>query len=101
MAADSPSRSHQLGDGRLHPEGQLIVGNRRFETIVVAHAPEHALVERAEQLQLAALVGRRSARSRDVRHRRGARLEDRTLIGRRQESAVEAVDAAGRNQSRR
>ena len=29
----------QLGDGGLHPEGQLVIGDRRFQAIVMTHRP--------------------------------------------------------------
>ena len=51
--------AHQLGDGRLHPEGQLVVGDRRFQAVVAAHPAQHALVERAQQLELARAGARR------------------------------------------
>ena len=56
-------KAHELGDGRLHAEGQLVVGDRRLEAVVMAHPAEHALVERAQQLELAALAARASAPS--------------------------------------
>src|SRR5262249_34844448 len=58
-----------------------------------------ALVEGADQVELAALVliGRLAAY--DIGHRRIARLEDGALVGGGQEAAVEVVQAARRNES--
>ena len=92
-------RAHQLGHGRLHAVGQLVVGDRRLEGIVMADAPEHALVERAQQLELARLGVRSWLARADVGDRGRAGLEDRPLKRRRQESGAEAIDAAGRNQA--
>ncbi len=39
--------THQLGKGRLHAERQLIVGDRRFEAVVMSHAAKGALIERS------------------------------------------------------
>ena len=58
------AQAHELGDGRLHAEGQLVVGDRRFQAVVAAHPAQHALVERAQQIELRALeLGRRLRRA--------------------------------------
>ena len=60
---------------------------------------EHALVERAQQLELARLIARVMLCRADVGDRSRSRLEDRPLKRRRQKPGVEAIDAAGRNQA--
>lgn len=89
----------QAGDGGLHPVGQLIVGNGGFELIVVAEAVEGRGVEAFEEGELVALEGFGRFDPADVCDRVRARVEDRALIARGEEAAVEVVEAAGRDQA--
>ena len=57
------AQAHELGDRRLHAEGQLVVGDRRFQAVVAAHAAHHSLVERAQQIELRCAEARASAPS--------------------------------------
>ena len=65
----------------------------------MADPAEHALVERAQQLELAHLIARVWLARADVGDRSRSRLEDRPLKRCRQEPGIEAIDAAGRNQA--
>ena len=56
VAGDSPARFISSGTADLHAVGQLVVGDRRLERVVMADAAQHALVERAQQIELARLV---------------------------------------------
>ena len=71
------------GNGRLHAIGELVVGDRRLERIMMADSAEHALVERSHKVELAQLVVWVTVPRADVRNRRPGRLEDRSLKGRR------------------
>ena len=51
--------AHQLGNRGLHLEGQLIVADGGLEAVMVAHPAQHALVEPAQEVELASLQLRR------------------------------------------
>ena len=48
-------KADELGNGGLHAVGELVIGDRRLERVMMADPAEHALVERAQQLELAQL----------------------------------------------
>ena len=93
------AQTHELGDGRLAcgkptrswrspPPG------RRGGPCVPRPPGRACGADRASALKLGCRLSRR-----DVGHRRGRRLEDRSLIRRGQEAAVEAIDAPRRDQT--
>ncbi len=66
---------------------------------MVAHPAQHALVEPAQEVELAILKPRRDFARARCWPRRGRWLEDRALVRGRQEAAAEAIDAPGRDQA--
>src|SRR5205823_5884067 len=94
-----PFEIDKLRHLRLHAKRQLVVGDGRFQLAYRAKPVEHAMVQLAEQIQLALLhVGSRFAR-RQVRDGMLALTEQRSLIGRREKTAAEQIEAAGRDQA--
>ena len=66
----SPREVHQFGHGRLHAEGQFVVGDGRFELVVVRRCGSSARsIELAQQVELAASAARRWLRAARGRRR--------------------------------
>src|SRR5262249_11724640 len=92
-------RLHQLRDCRLHPVGCLVVGNGRLDLVAGAIPLLTKTVETLEQIELAALVLVGRLPTVDVGNRWIAWSEDRALVGGREETAVEVVEPARRDQA--
>ena len=77
---------HQLRHGRLHAEGQLMIGDGGFHLVEPADAAHHAGVQLANEVQLVLLQLGRGLGAADVGNRFVAVLEHAALIGRRQKA---------------
>ena len=89
---------HEFRHGGLHAVGELVVADGTFQRIEFSETRDDSAIQLPHQrelvvLQLGARLGRR-----DVRHGIRARLENRTLIRRGQEAAVEIVQPARRDE---
>ena len=83
----------------LHSVGEFVVGHRGFELARMAEFVEHRGVNRVQQTELVALKTRSRLRRVNIGQWERAGVEDRTLIARGQETTVEIVEPAGRDQA--
>ena len=91
-------QSHEFRHRGLHAIGEFVVADRTFERVEFSEARHNSAIQLPHQrelvvLQLGARLGRR-----DVCDGVRARLEDRSLVARRQEAAVEIVQPARRDE---
>ena len=102
-AVEAPGRGRlarqveELRHGRLHPEGHLVVRHGRLQCVGMREPRGRPPGPVRASRELAALDARRRLERPDVGDRVGAGPEDRTLVGGRQETAVEAVRPADRH----
>jgi hypothetical protein len=82
----------------LHAKREFVIGNGRFQLIVVAPRVHRTLVQIAQQLEFRALQAFAGFRSSQIGHRQSAGLENRALERGGQEAAVKIVEATWRNQ---
>ena len=96
VASDSFVRSTASGRGRLHPIGQFVGVDARFEFGVVRLVAPKCSVQRLQQDRAGCAAVRRSmrVRRRQIENRRALVAELRALIGRRQKSGAPVLRAA-------
>src|SRR5439155_24657122 len=86
---------HQFRDRRLHAEGEFVVGDGRLDGVARPGALARRLVKALHQVHLA-LLRVRAGGATQVGDGNVAAAEQRTLVGRGQETAAEAIQAARR-----
>ncbi len=92
------AKIEQLGDGRLHAEGELIIRYRGIDLAHRAKAIEHAVVQLPEEGEFFLLQRRVRFARLDVGYRILALAEQSPLIGRGKKPASEEIHSTGGNE---